>query len=72
MCSGLVLNATMPSIEYEKSEKKLHFVSPATRSTFSYSSHSVLKPTHPKMPFEKRLYSLSEQIALTMRRVMRR
>ena len=35
MDSGTVENATIPSIEYSKSEKKLHLVSPATRLTLT-------------------------------------
>ena len=52
----------MPSSAYLQSDQKLHFVSPATRSTFSCSIHLVLKPTQAKIPFEKRLYSLSNKI----------
>ena len=63
MDSGAVENATIPSREYKNNFQKDHFVLPATRSTFLYSSHFVRKPTHPKIPFEKRLYSPISRIA---------
>ena len=53
---GAVVNATIPSIEYLNNFQKLHFVSPAARSMFSYSNHLVRYPTQLKIPFEKRLY----------------
>ena len=58
----------MPSMEYLNSPQKLHFVSPATRSTFLYGSHFVLKPIQPKMPLEKRLYSHIATMASTISR----
>ncbi len=57
MANGTVEKATIPSKEYKKSFQNDHLVSPATRLTFSYSSHFVLNPIQPKMPLEKRLYS---------------
>ena len=65
IASGAVVNATMPSIEYKNSFQKDHFVVPADLCSFSYSSHFVLKPTQPKIPFVKRLYSLIDKTALT-------
>lgn len=53
--SGIVVNATNPSIEYRSKFQKDHVVSPATLSTFSYGIHFVLNPIQPKIPFEKRL-----------------
>ena len=38
---GSVENAKSPSKEYKNNFQKLHFVSPATLSTFSYSNHFV-------------------------------
>ena len=61
--NGAVEKAIIPSIEYKNNFQKLHFVSPATLSTFSYSSHFVSKPTQPNIPFEKRLYSGMERMA---------
>ena len=48
--SGKLENATIPSIAYINSLKKLHLVSPATLSIFSYSNHFVLKPTKLNIP----------------------
>ena len=59
MARGTAEKAVIPSREYLNSFQKLHFVCPAARSTFSYSSHLVSKPTQLNMPLEKRLYSLS-------------
>jgi hypothetical protein len=70
--SGIVENATIPSIEYARSFQKLHFVSPWARSIFSYSSHFVRKPTQPNIPFEKRLYSPTSRIAFTILRFISR
>lgn len=53
-----------------KSWRRDHLVSPADRSTFSYSSHSVLNPTQLKIPLEKRLYSLICNTASTIFRHM--
>ncbi len=50
MTSGIVVNENIPSIAYQNSFPKVHFVSPATRSRFSNSSHFRRKPTHPEMP----------------------
>ena len=72
MASGAVEKAVMPSMEYRSSLRKLHFVSPATRSRLTYSSQCVLNPTQEKMPLEKRLYSLMDRMASTMRRVIKR
>ena len=69
---GSVVNETIPSIEYLKSPQNDQLVSPATRSTFSYSSHFVLNPTHSKRPFEKRLYSLSSRSESATWRVINR
>ena len=49
---GAVVKATIPSMAYLNSFQKLHFVSPATRSTFSNSSHFVLYPTKLQSPLE--------------------
>ena len=68
--SGATEKAVMPSIEYLNSFQTDHLVSPAARLMFSYSSHLVLKPTQPKMPFEKRLYSVTLRIASTTCRVI--
>ena len=43
--SGAVEKAVIPSMEYTSSFQKFHLVSPLARSTFSYSSHLVRKPT---------------------------
>ena len=67
---GAVEKATMPSMEYRNSLKKDHLVSPATRSTFSYSNHLVRKPTHSYSPLEKRLYSFRESRASSTGRVI--
>ena len=56
----------IPSIEYLNNFQKLHFVFPATRSTFSYESQYVLNPIQPKIPFEKRLYSLISTMEFTI------
>ena len=69
---GATENPVIPSREYRKSLRTDHFVSPAARSTFSYSSHFVSKPTHSKIPFEKRLYSLISSTASTILRLIRR
>ena len=70
--SGIVENATIPSIEYRNNFQKDHLVSPATRSTFSYSSHFVSNPTQPNKPLEKRLYSPISRSASTKARFIRR
>ena len=70
--NGIVENATIPSIEYKNSFQNDHFVSPATRSTFSNSSHLVRNPTQPNNPFEKRLYSFISKIASTNCRFIKR
>ncbi len=41
MARGAVEKPMMPSMEYNSSFQNDHLVSPATRSTFSYSSHLV-------------------------------
>src|SRR5574344_2445151 len=61
--SGFVENPMIPSIEYKKSFQNDHLVLPATRSTFSYSNHFVLKPTQGKIPFVKRFFSHKERTA---------
>ena len=48
--SGACEKLIMPSIAYFNSFQKFHFVSPATRFTFSYGSQYVRKPIHPKIP----------------------
>lgn len=58
--------------EYTRSFQKFHLVSPLARSTFSYSSHLVLKPTQPKIPLVKRLYSRMDRMASTICLVIRR
>ena len=63
--SGTVENAIMPSRAYKNSFQKDHFVSPFFLSIFSNSSHYVEKPTQPKNPFEKRLYSSMDKMAST-------
>ena len=60
------------SREYTRSFQKFHLVSPLARSTFSYSSHLVLKPTQPKIPLVKRLYSRMDRMASTICLVIRR
>lgn len=70
--SGAVENATMPSSEYRNSFQNDHLVSPATRSTLTNGTHLVLKPTQPKMPLEKRLYSRMDRIASTITRRIKR
>ena len=67
---GATEKPVIPSREYLNSWRRDHFVSPALRSTFSYSSHSVLKPTQLKIPFENRLYSLICNTASTIFRHM--
>lgn len=64
--NGVVENAAIPSNEYINNFQKLHFVSPATLSTFLKGIHFVLYPTHPKMPLLKRLYSLIFNILSTI------
>ena len=68
-CCG---KAVIPSMEYTSSFQKFHLVSPLARSTFSYSSHLVLKPTQPKIPLVKRLYSRMDRMASTICLVIRR
>ena len=46
IAKGAVEKATIPSIAYRNNFQNDHFVSPATHSTFSYSSHLVLYPTN--------------------------
>ena len=53
----------IPSMAYLNSFQKLHFVSPATLSTFSYSSHFVLYPIQPNIPLENLLYSHIDTMA---------
>ena len=55
MARGAVENPMIPSKLYLNNFQKDHFVSPAFLYTFSNSIHFVLNPTHPKIPFEKRL-----------------
>ena len=50
--SGVVENAVIPSKAYLNNFQKDHFVSPATLSIFSYSSHFVSNPTKLNNPFE--------------------
>ena len=66
--SGACEKLIMPSIAYFNSFQKFHFVSPATRFTFSYGSQYVRKPIHPKIHLEKRLYSPISTIASTISR----
>ena len=61
----IVSKAVIPSIAYINNFQKLHLVSPATLSIFSYSSHLVLKPTKANKPLEYLLYSCIEIIDLT-------
>ena len=70
--NGRVEKAIIPSREYKNNPINDHFVSPATRSTFSKAIHFVLNPTQPKIPFEKRLYSPISNIESTICRVIRR
>ena len=68
-CEKLII----PSIAYLNSFQKFHFVSPATRFTFSYGSQHVRNPIQPKIPLEKRLYSPISTIASTIsRRISRK
>ena len=69
---GAVEKAIIPSREYLNSFQKLHFVSPATLSTFSYSSHFVSKPIQPNIPYENLLYSGIDKIASFISFVIRR
>ena len=64
--SGASEKLIIPSSEYLNRDQKLHEVFPATRSTLLYSKYLVLKPTQAKIPFEKRLYSDSSNIASTI------
>lgn len=57
MASGLVVKVVIPSMEWSSSSQKEHFVSPATRFTFSNGIHSVLNPTRSYKPLVKRWYS---------------
>ena len=50
MTRGIVVKENIPSIPYQKSFPKVHFVSPAARSRFSNSSHFRRKPTQPEIP----------------------
>ena len=68
--NGIVVKPTIPSRAYLNNFQKDHFVSPAALSTFSYSRYYVSKPTHAKMPFEKRLTSLNDKTALTILEVI--
>ena len=70
--SGAVENPMMPSSEYRNRLKKLHFVWPPARSTFSYSKYLTRNPTHEKIPFEKRLYSVIDRTASTICLVIKR
>lgn len=63
---GTVEKAVIPSREYKNNFQKFHFVSPLARSTFSYSSHLVRNPTHPKMPLVNLLYSFIAMMASTI------
>ena len=72
IASGTVEKASMHSTEYLNSPQNDHFVFPATRSTFSNGSHSVLNPTHSKIPLEKRLYSDMARMLSTICRDIRR
>ena len=69
---GVSEKLMIPSTAYLNKPQKLHFVSPAMRFTFSYSSHLVLKPIQPKIPFENRLYSHMATILSTISRFIRR
>ena len=66
IANGAVENATIPSKEYKNSFQNDHLVSPATRSTFSYSNHFVLYQTKKKIPFENLLYSFKLRIESTI------
>lgn len=71
--SGFVENPMIPSAAYRASAKKLHFVVPAVRCTFSNSSHRVWNPTQSNSPFENRLRSLiSATVCAILRRIMRK
>ena len=72
MFRGALEKLMMPSTAYLNSFQKLHLVVPAMRSTFSKGSHYVLKPTQPKMPLEKRLYSVMDRMASFMSLVISR
>ena len=72
MVSGACEKLMIPLMAYLNSFQKFHLVSPATRSIFLYGSQRVLKPIHPKIPLEKRLYSLMETMASTILRFIRR
>ena len=66
--NGAIVYSMMPSSAYSTSFQNDHFVSPAIRRTFSYSTYSVLKPTQTNSPFEKRLRSRKDRIASTTAR----
>ena len=70
--SGATENPVIPSTEYLNSFHMDHLVFPAERSILSYCSHFVRNPTQPKIPFEKRLYSLISRTACTIFRFISR
>lgn len=71
--SGIVENEVRASSEYITSPINDHLVLPAHRSTFSNSSHFVLKPTHSYIPFMNRLYSgISKMASITLRLIRRK
>ena len=70
--SGATENPVIPSTEYLNNFHMDHLVFPAERSILSYCSHFVRNPTQPKIPFEKRLYSLISRTACTIFRFISR
>ena len=51
--NGIVEKLTIASMEYLNNPQNDQLVSPIALSTFSYSIHLVLNPTHSNNPFEK-------------------
>ena len=64
--SGATEKQVIPSIAYLNSEENFHFVVPSSRSTVLNDIHLVLKPTHEKIPFEKRCTSLNSSTESTI------
>lgn len=56
----------IPSTTYLNKDQNHHFASPTIQSIFSLGYQCVLKPTHPKIPLEKWLYSSISTIASTI------
>ena len=69
---GATEKQVMPSTAYLNSDENFHEVLPSWRSTVLKDIHLVSKPTHEKMPFEKRWTSLSSRIESTIWRVIMR